>query len=316
MGSYLLGALGIAVSVALFLAGYRQTIGARKERIASANADLERVLSRRVILEAFLPSRSDIDRLRDGKSREYRVSLSDMLLPVELMNTVYTRLVENDFISHDLRKKTIDEIHPLFERLSISEEQEPERVEESFARSALPILLALMTSLLGAIVAVLPQLRSIASNRKAVVDLVLVAGTSFAIIAAYLLFHRLRDEEQESLPRSSGLRAALEFEINVFRAIKKTGLSVVRAPVQSGYDLQVTTKTGAKVLVEIKAWARRVPTMMIRQLIERLAALVAKEGALEALIVVREPLILPRDIIGDSPIRILSFRELRHYFTH
>lgn len=319
MANYLLGALGIVISVALFLLGYRQTVGARRERITSANSDLERVLSRRVILENFLPGRQDIDRLRDGKSREYRVAVTDILLPVALMNIVYTRLVENDFISPDTRKQIVERLGPILERMNVSEEQESEPVEENFARAALPLLLAITTSAVGAAIAVLPKLRSIALGRKDVLEVISVtAGVSFGIIVTYLLFNRLRDAQEENLPRSASsiLKEAADFESAVARAIKKSGFAVERPRTQSGYDWRVTTKTGDKVLVETKTWPSRVPMAIVRQMVERLTHLVAKEGAKEAVLVLRSPMHLPEGLVGDAPVKILSFRELRDYLGH
>jgi Restriction endonuclease len=319
MANYLLGAFGIVVSVALFLLGYRQTVGARRERISSANSDLERVLSRRVILENFLPGRQDIDRLRDGKSREYRVALTDILLPVALMNIVYTRLVENDFISPDTRRQIVEQLSPLLERMSVSEEPESEPVGESFARAALPLFLGIITSALGAVVAVFPKFRSIALGRKDELEVILVtAGVSFSIIVAYLLFNRLRDAQEENLPRSASsiMKEAADFESAVARVIKRSGFAVERPQVQSGYDWQVTNKAGDKVLVETKTWPSRVPIAMVRQMVERLTNLVAKEGAKEAILVLRSPAHLPEGLVKDVPVRILSFRELRDYLAH
>jgi hypothetical protein len=82
--------------VLTFLVGYRQTVGARRERVGSANLDLSRILLRRVVLEGFCPTSDDIERLRDGKSREFRVAAPDLLSSAELMNTVYTHVFEND----------------------------------------------------------------------------------------------------------------------------------------------------------------------------------------------------------------------------
>jgi hypothetical protein len=314
MVNYLLGTLGIVVSVASFLIVYRQTIGARRERVASANADLSRILLRRVVLESFSPTHEEIDRLRDGKSREYRVATSNILMPVELMNVVYTQVVENDFISPDLRKEIVGRISPLFEKLNKAEEQEPEPAKGAFF---VPALLAISSSALGAAIAVLPRFRSTALGSKSAIELVVfTGGASFAIIVTFLLFKRLRDEQEETPPRNTMLRSALEFESAVASTIRKIGLPVVRAPIQSGYDFQVVTKTGTKVLVETKAWAGRVPISLVLSVVGRLSGLVAKEGAKEALLVVRRPLDLPTGIVGDAPVRILSLREMRNYFAH
>lgn len=316
MVNYLLGALGIVVSVALFLIGYRQTIGARKERVGSANADLQRILLRRVILEGFAPTREDIERLRDGKSRESRVAISDILLPVQLMNSVYTQVVENDFISPELRKGIMAAINPVAERLIKTEELEPEPPGRDYARSALPVLLGVVTTTLGAAVAVLPQFRSIALGRKDTLELVVtIVVASLTIIVSYLLFTRLRDQQDESQPSRSGPKAGFEFEASVLHALKKMGLCVRRPPVQSGYDFQVTTAAGSKILVETKAWPPMVPPTMVRRVVERLSDLVAKEEAKEALLVLRQPLVGSPNFGSDTPVKIFSLNDMRRYLA-
>ena len=62
MSEYLLGIAGIAISVGLFFVGYRQTIGAKKERIRSANDETEKILVRRIVLEEYTPRVEDIAR--------------------------------------------------------------------------------------------------------------------------------------------------------------------------------------------------------------------------------------------------------------
>ncbi len=47
-----LSVFGIAISIALFIVGYRKTVGARNERVLAANRDLERVVLRRMVLES------------------------------------------------------------------------------------------------------------------------------------------------------------------------------------------------------------------------------------------------------------------------
>jgi len=66
----LLGILGIAVSVVLFLIGYRQTVGAKKERVAAADSEIEKILVRRIVLEGYVLKTADIERLAEGKARD------------------------------------------------------------------------------------------------------------------------------------------------------------------------------------------------------------------------------------------------------
>ena len=79
MENYIFGTLGILVSVTLFLIGYCQTIGAKKERNRSANIDIEKILVRRIILETYEPSLDDLSRLIEGKARDFRVRSRELM---------------------------------------------------------------------------------------------------------------------------------------------------------------------------------------------------------------------------------------------
>ncbi|WP_076915310.1 MULTISPECIES: hypothetical protein [unclassified Pseudoalteromonas] len=51
MEGYLQTGVGILVSLILFVIGYRQTIGAKKERSKNANISIIRTIMRRMVLE-------------------------------------------------------------------------------------------------------------------------------------------------------------------------------------------------------------------------------------------------------------------------
>lgn len=102
--AYAQTALGIVVSIALFLVGYRQTIGARKERALAANVSLQRALLRRLVLEDYRPSTADMVRLIDGKAREFRVSQTDLLQPEQVLITLFTEVFDSDLISPPQRR--------------------------------------------------------------------------------------------------------------------------------------------------------------------------------------------------------------------
>lgn len=55
MDGYIQTAIGVLVSVVFFVIGYRQTIGARKERAAAANRAVYKALLRRLVLESYSP---------------------------------------------------------------------------------------------------------------------------------------------------------------------------------------------------------------------------------------------------------------------
>jgi hypothetical protein len=68
MEGYLQTGLGILVSLILFVIGYRQTIGAKKERTKNANSSITRVIMRRMVLEDYSPVYKDITRVIEGKA--------------------------------------------------------------------------------------------------------------------------------------------------------------------------------------------------------------------------------------------------------
>ncbi len=90
MDDYVLGIAGIALSVLFFVAGYRQTIGAKKERANSANADVEKILVRRIFLESYTPRLGDISRLLEGKARDFRVRTEDLHTLSQVLNSIFT----------------------------------------------------------------------------------------------------------------------------------------------------------------------------------------------------------------------------------
>ena len=56
MIDYWLAILGTLVSILVSIWGYRQIIGARRERIRATNSELEKVLIRRIVLESYQPT--------------------------------------------------------------------------------------------------------------------------------------------------------------------------------------------------------------------------------------------------------------------
>src|ERR1043165_6787136 len=109
-----LGLAGIGLAVFLFLIGYRQTVGARKERVRASNVDVQKILLRRVVLERYAPNVADIARIIEGKAREFRVRPDDLLSEEQILNGLYTSVVESDLIPPEQRREAIDRISQAF----------------------------------------------------------------------------------------------------------------------------------------------------------------------------------------------------------
>src|SRR5947208_416744 len=94
LGNLALGLLGIIVSLVLFLVGYRQTIGARKERISSANVAVERILIRRIVHEEYNPTLAEVTRLLEGKAQDLRVRAESLFDETQVLTAAFTRIME------------------------------------------------------------------------------------------------------------------------------------------------------------------------------------------------------------------------------
>ncbi len=70
MNGYMQLAIGVLVSIFLFIISYRKTVGARKERVRSTNRSIYRALLRRMVLEGYKPTLTNINNLIDGKAIE------------------------------------------------------------------------------------------------------------------------------------------------------------------------------------------------------------------------------------------------------
>jgi hypothetical protein len=319
-GDYYLGILGILVSVALFLIGYRQTVGARKERLIAANAEIEKILVRRVVLEGYVPKTLDIERLTEGKARDFRVAPTDMLAPEQVLNKLFARIVESDLIPQDRREEILKRIMPAV----VEAESEPvkeQTVIEFQTRARRPemwsagVALAVGASILGALVSIAPGITGLETTARELVPL--VVGTliaSLALISAFMLFTRVK-ESQEAPSQVDALAQYVYFEREVAKVIERADGKVVSPTTDAGYDFMVE-RNGKKILIEVKNWSRPVPAALVRIVAQRLSAALERENASAAILVTASSIPLSAKLPEDSRIRVMSLRELRNFLVH
>jgi Restriction endonuclease len=320
-GDSLLGILGIIVSVVLFLIGYRQTVGAKKERVAAADAEIEKILVRRIVLEGYAPKTADIERLAEGKARDFRVARSDLLAAEELLNVIFTRIIESDLIPHDRRDELVKRIMPAI----IEVEGEPvkeraileiqSKTKHFITSGGTAVALGVVASMLGAVVSILPNVQVIDSAPKeliATVAATLVA--SLAIIMSLIFFKRVK-ESQEGISQSSSIERYATFERDVARSIEKLVGIVRAAPSDGGFDFMVE-KAGKKILIEVKSWVRPVPRAVIARTAERLKT--ALDGTKADLAIIVTPSSFPSSVALDlgENIRLMALRDLRNFLAH
>jgi hypothetical protein len=326
MENYLLGFLGITVSIILFLIGYRQTIGAKKERIKTANSEVEKIMLRRIVLENYAPKLIDISRLIEGKARDFHVKEGDLQSESQIMNCVFTRIVETDLIAHNQREEILSRIIPILEETESAPIQEQKVLEatsetrkKAVYQIAIPITMGIIASLLGGIVTVIPKIGAIDMDILSLLPIMIAtASVSLALIISFYTFSRLKESQQEVTISSSSraIEQSISFERDVAKAIEKTGLKIQPAgPRDRGYDFAVD-KDGKKIFIEVKAWTRPMPIALLSRVVEVLKKTVNVENASEGIIVTKSPIDLKSLDLENKKIRIMTLREFRNYLVH
>lgn len=316
MEQYILAAIGIVVSVALFLIGYRQTIGAKKERVSIANANLERILLRRIVQEDYNPLPQEIDFLIEGLARDHRVNEGDMLSSDQILNSIYTHIAASDLIHSDQRPLILQRITQSMQVLEsapiLEERMEIRQTESRFDRKNVFIfVLGLVASGLGAGLAgyAALSLADVPSSLEGVRAIVIVFVISLTLIIVIAYIWRIRDRS-EALSSETTLNRAVKFERDVFDILQSYGLAATIASRDAGYDFYFD-EANKRTLVEVKGWSSRAPLAVQKQVIDRLRSALERAKAHEAWIVVRDKSIFAEKLAGDERIKIISIGDLR-----
>ena len=312
MSAYLQTGMGILVSLALFLIGYRQSIGARKQRAKAANASLVRALLRRVVLEEYEPRLPDLHRLLEGKALEYQVRVSDLMTDEQLLHFVFTNVFDSELIAPEKRAEVESRLRAAHEELAKSQDVPP--VDDADSASHMKTMaLAVSAAIVGTVAVVVPDL-----IRGETPDLTLLGSAlaafvgSVAIIQAITAVRRTRDVTDEPARSSPPPRIA-QLETEVARMLDAEGYKYsIEAP--AGKYLRVdflVTVNERRVALEVRPW-RDLPLSYLARTVNRIAKLKELSGATDAVIVVDDAKNVPH-VFAAGDVRILSPSELRAF---
>lgn len=266
MESYFLTILSIFVSVVLFIISYRRIVSARRERVQAANTEMERILLKRIILESYKPAVNEISRVIEGKAQDFNLNKRYLKSESQLLNTLFTRIMESDFITPEKRIEIFSRLSPVLQKAEetpmemLQASELPSAKKRFLARNIMPILLGIVASITGTLIAIIPKRLEIAQFNTTFIIVGFIA--SLFIISIIFAIYRMR-EEQEEITSESSLLSAVKFEKEVTRALKKANVSFTIGGRDIGADF-IAKFRGKKFLIEVKAWSYSPPISVVQ----------------------------------------------------
>ena len=316
MDGYIQTGLGILVSLILFVIGYRQTIGARKERARNANSSVHRAIMRRMVLEDYAPIYSDVTRLIEGKAREFQVSLNILLSEEQVLNSLYTEVFDSDLISPSQRIEIEKRLNASFTKLE-SEPSKPTfaefqqlRIERKSMKNSVT-LMVLSASTLGAMSSILYKfIETKTLEVEWLFSGLAVLVASVAVLTSLSIFRRSKEVEL-SPTRGSSQIISSEFESDIAKILVKNKFDfTIEQPVGNLRPDFLVKLNGKVIAIEAKSWNKSVPIHFLRRTIDYLNKLVQSEGIDQAILVTNKHANIPFGKLANENTSIVSINEL------
>lgn len=305
----ILGILGVVLTVVFFWVGYRQTIGARKERANAANRQILDALFRRLVLDDSFPlDRSGVGKVLLGTALSASVRTDDIYSPTELEAVLYARSMESDYMDD---AKRVDVMSRLAKCFAEMDETAPQAVKKTRAGIPLDVWLAFGSALTAmvATLATVPFLEGVSLKPETISEPVIgimVAGLGALIgMTAVVLttFTRLRDVTRRT-STSSISAGASEIELRLLKAANKINRTFVNS---TDVRIDFIFNDGSGLCgVELKADINRIPNRIVSSMIKRMEDAASSLNLHKIYIVSEmEPAASKKDLETDN-LKILS----------
>lgn len=311
MDQYFQTGLGILVSLVLFLIGYKQTIGAKKERIKTADKILVDTLLKRIILEEYSPLISDIERLKQGLAQDYKIDSSD-LLPFDIIySLLFTRIFENDLISKEQRDKNLDRLMVAYNNNKKSVDQQFSSRTDEKGTDYLKVtsfILGVFSVLIGTTVS---YFDSVFTRGFDDINMILITvGASVTLIfVAYLFIKIKNNQEGESVRNSVHQTEAFKFEEKVISTLnKKRAVYSLNGAHDPGWDITLKLND-TQVAVEIRYWKRKPSPYFVKGIVDRFNSSLEKSDIVTGYILVNDTYNV-QNPLDNSKIKIISLPDL------
>lgn len=318
MEAYIQTFIGIAVSVLLSVIGYRQTIGAAKERQRNANKEIESVLLKRIILENYDINVMNVNKVIEGIAISNQVRTNQLLSETQIISSLFTRVMENDFITAEHRSEILQRLEKLSDTLD--EETVTTQIEIDSKKSVIGVSsfiqigIALTASISGVIVAFFPGLDSVnglISTFDSYFPAIIVFTISLVIIAGIFTAFKLRDTpiERENHPVLLGL----QFEDEVIKSIRKIipDDKLNYSDLNKDVDL-IINHPKSKIIIEVKYWSIKPNIPMVKRLVSKFVLAKERLMADELIIVSNKPIDITNSHI-EGDVKFFTLKELIKY---
>lgn len=108
MRDTLLAVAGIAVTLATFWLGFRQTVGARQAKVALLNDSIATTFLKRLVVDHEEISSASIERAIRGKALESGIPVAAFRTPLDVLDVLHVRITESDLINPTDRQNALE----------------------------------------------------------------------------------------------------------------------------------------------------------------------------------------------------------------
>ncbi len=313
----LTGVLGVVLTVIFFFVGYRQTIGAKKERAAAANRQIIETMLRRFTLDSdFALQFDEVERFVAGTALDSRVKRSDVYSMDEIFSLLYSHIVISDYVPAKKRKSILEKLGKSFRPPPAEArvlDSMASRPVENTRLISVEALLGIGSGLLAAgVSAAAGFLASGWLDRLSAPSVRFALGMAIGVSAmtaiALVAYVRVRDKAVATAPDAAPADKAQEFEARFTERLRAVGIPFIQ---ERDVDLIILTKQ-KRIAVELKFTA--VPHN-VRPMLNQLRRSLGKYKCDEGYLVLSMPVPERISALSDAQIKIMSADEFLALLT-
>ena len=324
MDGYIQTAIGVFVSVVFFLIGYRQTIGARRERTASANRAIYKALLRRLVLEDYSPKLDDLNRLIEGKAQDFKVASGDLHSDEQILNRVFAEIFDNDFIAPEKRTEIEVRLSGALDQLARGKQKlnelrlvNPDREKRKLLLLA---ILGLLASLMGALVSLfllgdrILQFDTSSNSVKSLLPVITVFAASLVSVVAISFVKRVRDSTDELSSRNTSAIEGAQLEHQVASTLAKLQTPFQIQPKVGLLRPDFAISIGGKrIAIEVKSWRSPPPMSIISRTARYMQEILRSGDADSAVVVTRGRLPTIEKLTGIENVHFVAVKDLEDW---